>query len=490
MSPKERKVPPSLEGLDYDIYFYSDSYAYTPETLPTARRIYQLGYGLAVLVSLLLNFLVATVLDSVNYIHAITLRWTLFHEERLNFNSNNRLFTASKSHGPNSWYFNVISGTGLVISHGSLSCMLADVTVENEDPQISDNLLSTKSFVELNALAVTALGLGLLLQVCVSTYSLLCSSGVLTWSNNLLANAQAIARSQKYQRQNCAKFPSRTLQDSMLNVAPKVRPVRYLVWGFFGLFAAWSLGQGIYTGLYQEQTLLDLDARWPKDALEYWKFYGTMWFDPRTTINPSASWITLLVQIILQSFLALALHCLELQFNLFSDEAVWHSMETVGSKPNPSILSSFIRQGLFLSVIKAILHWIFGYAFFSNLTINIALLPIIALMAAFMLLVALTEYMMNIRSKGRIPATYGNFEKVLELVDDWSHEKLFWGDKGDLLLGLRRAGTAGEKLPELHPNILYCCPQASELENGSIISPAKMDPEKGCDRDSDRIKRN
>lgn len=33
-----------------------------------------------------------------------------------------------------------------------------------------------------------------------------------------------------------------------------------------------------------------------------------------------------------------------------------------------------------------------------------------------------------------MPATYGNFYRVLDLVDEWDHQKLFWGDKGALFL--------------------------------------------------------
>lgn len=195
MTVKEVKVPPELNDVEVIINFYS--YLYPEDPIPTTHCIYRPPPGGALLVSLLLNLIVATILDSVNHIHAAALRWTLFHEGRLKSNFNVRLFTRSKCHGPNSWDMNVISGVGLAISYGALSCIMIDIQVEgavDEKTLDFERLASPpKGFLEVSLLAVTALGAGLLLKVCMSTYSLLCSRRVLTWSNNLLANAKAIS---------------------------------------------------------------------------------------------------------------------------------------------------------------------------------------------------------------------------------------------------------------------------------------------------------
>lgn len=134
-----------------------------------------------------------------------------------------------------------------------------------------------------------------------------------------------------------------------------------------------------------------------------------MWAPFGKISEPSSYWLGLLVQIVLQSFLTRALHCLELLFNISRDEATWRNMETVGLKPSPSIMSNLSRQGLFLSIIKTTLHLIFGYAFSADLTFNIALMPIIALMVVFILPAVLIEYMIKKRPKGSIPGCYGNF---------------------------------------------------------------------------------
>jgi K+-transporting ATPase c subunit len=91
---------------------------------------------------------------------------------------------------------------------------------------------------------------------------------------------------------------------------------------------------------------------------------------------------------------------------------------------------------VYLSTIKATLHWIFGYGFSADLTLNIAFLPIIGLMLVF-ILTLLMEYMIRKKPKGSILATYGSFLRVLELVDKWNHQRFFWGDKWELIPGLR-----------------------------------------------------
>lgn len=94
--------------------------------------------------------------------------------------------------------------------------------------------------------------------------------------------------------------------------------------------------------------------------------------------------------------------------------------------------------------------------------------------------------MIKKRPKGSIPGCYGNFQRVLGWVDEWNHQKLFWGDKGELVLGLRRAGTSGKRLPELHSNILYYCSQASELEREGSLQQLKLGSVSDRDSTSDK----
>ncbi|KAJ5688963.1 hypothetical protein N7462_003355 [Penicillium macrosclerotiorum] len=475
INAKGVKAPVNLTRLEFMSNFYSHFYR-PGDSIPTFQRICQLPKGISVLLTLLLNLLVTAVLDSINYIQAMTLRWTLFHENRMKFNSKIRLLTCSKSNGPNSWYFNIISGIALAISHGAMSSIMRDANIEGRLEKGDFHKVSSSSnFVIFNLIAIIALGVGILIQVCISTYSLLYKGMVLTWSNNLLANATALHQAQGSQVKDSVMLPAIKSQDSMLKVAPQIWVTRYLMWGLCGIFSIWSLGQGIFVHLNDYP--MHSKIKWDPSPLRYWKFYGAMWtnfYSISDTDNLTAL-LGLLVQVILQSFLAFALHCLELLFNLSRDEAVWRNMETVGSSPNPSAISNLSRYGFMLTFIKASIHWIFGYALSADLTFNISLLPIIALAVVFMLLTGYTEYMIRTNPKGSIPTTYGNFQGVLGLVDEWNHPRLFWGDKGELGPGLRRAGTAGEALPDLQSGKLYCCFQGIEYERDKRILNLKED---------------
>lgn len=54
------------------------------------------------------NLMVTLATECVGYIHATSLRWALYHEDRLRHNSNLRLFTSSKRSMPNRWFVNVL----------------------------------------------------------------------------------------------------------------------------------------------------------------------------------------------------------------------------------------------------------------------------------------------------------------------------------------------------------------------------------------------
>jgi hypothetical protein len=432
---------------------------------PPSHRIQQLHQGTSILVQLLLNLLVTIILDTTNYIHATTLKWALFREGRLKFNSNVRLFTSAKARGPNSWYMNSVSLLGLAISYGATSAAITDVVIVGEwderTREVKYGPSETSDIIDINGLAIFALGAGVFLQVSVSTYSLLCSSEVKTWNNTLLSNARAWLDEKETAYDSsgdlCPEFTftPRELQDSMLDIAPHTQIIRRLIWGFCALFTVWSISQGIVvaTNGYMAENFGDFSS----GAEGYWRFYGALYWDYKRITTSPPYWLGLIIQIIAQSFLTFALHCVELLFNLSRDEAAWRELETVGVDADASMKSNFSRQTLIMLAMKAIIQWVFGYALTADVSFNIALLPIIALMVLFIILAIGSEYMLKKRPQGSLPATYGEFDRVIQLVDDWDHGRLFWGDKGCFKDGMRRAGTAGQRLPDLKPDTLYCC---------------------------------
>jgi hypothetical protein len=104
-------------------------------------------------ISFSVNLVLTQCLESLGYIHATSLRWALFKEERLKFNTNLRLFTSSRRPGPNKWYINAISAALQILSYAATS-MIFMVNSFPGDP-----------FAYINPVALFALGLGLLGQL-------------------------------------------------------------------------------------------------------------------------------------------------------------------------------------------------------------------------------------------------------------------------------------------------------------------------------------
>jgi hypothetical protein len=362
---------------------------------------------------------------------------------------------------------NSISLFGLAVSYGATSAAITDVVIVgqwNEDThEVEYRASETSDIIDINGLAIFALGIGVVLQVGVSTYSLLCCNEVKTWNNNLLSNARAYLDRKEATSDSSEDtypeftFSSRGIQDSMLSMAPHIQIIRRLIWGFCAIFTVWSMAQGIVTATtgYMAENF----GNFSSGAEGYWRFYGAMYWDYKKITKSPPYWLGLIIQIIAQSFLTFALHCVELLFNLSRDEAAWRELETIGVDANPSIRSNFSRQMLIMLAMKAIIQWVFGYALTADVSVNIALLPIITLMVLFIVLAIGSEYMLKKQPRGSLPASYGNLERVARLVDEWDHARLFWGDKGCFKDGVRRAGTAGRRLPDLKPDALYRCHQ-------------------------------
>jgi hypothetical protein len=135
---------------------------------------------------------------------------------------------------------------------------------------------------------------------------------------------------------------------------------------------------------------------------------------------------------------------------------VWRKTATVGSRVDENLLKdqwgTLETRVLFL--FKAAIPWAFGNAFSCNLKVWVALLPLCALTLLCGLLVTFTEILSRRERRGTQPTTYGNVMTLMYLVDKW-YPRTFWGDKGEVSPGLRKAGTSSTRLADLDPNCIY-----------------------------------
>lgn len=93
-------------------------------TYLAGHRVYNVRNAATVAIPLLIQAAVSLISAYLGSIHAMTLRWALWHERRLRHNANLRLFTSSKRHGPNKWVANAVAIVGVVLTNGGAAVMM------------------------------------------------------------------------------------------------------------------------------------------------------------------------------------------------------------------------------------------------------------------------------------------------------------------------------------------------------------------------------
>lgn len=461
----------------------------------SGHRIYAMPKSVQLFITLGLNATANVLLDCIGYIHATTLRWALVQENRLQMNSNLRLFSSSKFYYPNKWYMNAIYLIGFTITFGSLTSVTIDAKVVSgcslkEGTKHESTYYQIDSYpdgIDFNGVGIISLGIGILLQAFVSTCAISKSAFVATWSSDPLTNARAYHGSHAFQsastslhranisldsrseslstgpvsqtaspsrcsfRQTIYSFP-RERQPSMLSILPNACRIRFIIWSIFGVFAIWS------------GTLAVIDYKsdgWStmnNNTFDRWKYFGNQTFlyaDGNHLLRQD--FIGLVIQICAQSFICFNLHCVELLFNVSRDEAIWRKAGSVGIKMNSSPIKSFTTnwQSPVLMASKSLIQWVFGYAFRVDILIYMSLLPQVTMTGLYLILSIFTECLIRHRPNGPQPVTYGDIQRLSFLIDEWDHEVLFWGDKGEVTNGIRKAGTAGCRLSDIRLNAPY-----------------------------------
>jgi hypothetical protein len=438
-----------------------------------------------ILVPLFLNIALTLVLDGINCIPSTTLRWALRREGRLDLNFHLRIFTSSKSFAPNAWYTNVVSAIALVMAYGRTSILTYQVFVmaaTNAKGQIVSNDVPGPRFaLDFNAWGCIGLGIGLVLQAIIATACLIMSGGIVpTWNSNPLGTARACVKlgdygvksstlrsvSFDYSGSTVATSPNRTVlsrprsrQPPMTKYAPQVRLITNVVWLIATIISLWTIAVGI-VAWRQGSTTADYvsGSTGNTSALSYWQLYGQIGIKyTKDAYNKRKDWLGMIIQCIVLSMMTLGLHAVESITQVMRDEAIWRKAATVGVNPNRGAVLEGFSNGTswLLFAMKSLNHWIFGYAFSMDVRALMNLLPMIALSVCFILLALMAECIIRWKPKGLQPATYGDIERLLALVDDWDHDRIFWGDKGMSLDGVRLAGTAGRRQADLLPEAWY-----------------------------------
>ncbi|KAG4259876.1 hypothetical protein FPRO03_12526 [Fusarium proliferatum] len=470
--------------------------------------------------SLIFNIILTFCIDSMAFAHSVSLRWALYREHKLEFNTNLRLFTNSTNSGPNRWYTNIFGMACLVFCYGASSYLLLPLS-ENE--------------VFINGIAVLILGLALLGLAALSTWCLWTSSNsVLTWSSNPLNNCLAAVQNGMFQRRNgrcmrsvhdrkpaslqlCADIDTQPIlprqkQENMYKLSRRIRRIIWLLWTLSVLAIAWMFA------------ILGLNLAYAADNGEYcppstaslkWDMFSSGSCISNTaslSMSPSGQspkqwnkypllqvFLGLLFLSTIQATQSIALHCTELLVNISRDEKVWRNAYSNGRKNGKGQKGSLLASDslknaissweyICLSLLKSVLHWSVGQAvqpaFQLDLPEDISTIdpssinqelavagvafymiyPRLLVYAVLAIVLASFATFLALRKRpGPQPATMGHLQTIADLVDDWTpseNGRIYWGDKGESSTSsVRHAGTSFEPkaLGRISPNSLYAC---------------------------------
>ncbi|KAJ9654524.1 hypothetical protein H2198_006467 [Neophaeococcomyces mojaviensis] len=424
----------------------------------------------------ILNIIVSLSTDMLSYIHYVSLRWALFHEGRLQFNSNLRIFTSARKTPANGKFCNSISAILLVMSYtGASQSLSSSEWYTSYYPSYV-----RKQGLMIDGIAIMLLSVGLLGQVLISIWCLYGSRGqILSWSASPLNTALTCLHKDIFSRQpgrsmmpvHSALLPAQptvpqTKQPAMRKAYPATKPIhRFLAAMFFFTLAVAFVIFGLVLKLDIAVTgasfkFFDNDG----DSSTFFMIGSGTW-PPQLT-----SFCAFLFVALILSFMTLTLHCAELLINVKRDELAWRaaSSEEGAHISSPALKSATCTwQWWFLFILKPLAHWLLGATgiFISvgvggDIMINFNPVPLFVLSGTTALLLAFATRLIWHRPSGPQPSAYGHLQTLIDLVDDWgvgAEGRLWWGAKGMDADGIGVVGTSASRrlLDPLNPGTLY-----------------------------------
>ncbi|EIW81688.1 hypothetical protein CONPUDRAFT_152606 [Coniophora puteana RWD-64-598 SS2] len=358
--------------------------------------------------NLFLSIVVTVCTEAVGYVHGIALRSSLIEERRLYFNTNARLFTATRRRrwaGPNGVPCNILMMVLLIMSFAS-----ATTTFQPSSP-----------FLVVSVAPMITLGVCLVLQVSIAMFALR-TTRILTWNTTALGTLLVLSHCSRVRHFSghsmCSvthighnphpQYPS-SRQPTVWQARKDVRAVIFLI---------------------------------PFEDVPVTRIYPL-------PSSPSAAWLALFgLLFAVQGFLAVTLHQAGVVASSMWDEQVWRSAGgRKGTAMEPNILAPIVAPiNLILMLSKPALHFMMSRA--NSITIvssdstsssrRIAIYfngdQYTILATIILLLTLLLNYLMLRPPRGPQPAAYGHFQTLANLIDVWpadGQDSMYWGHKGD-----------------------------------------------------------
>ncbi|KAF4627697.1 hypothetical protein G7Y89_g10458 [Cudoniella acicularis] len=416
---------------------------------------------------LLANLGVALSTECMGYIHSVSLRWALWREDRLFFNSNLRLFTSTRRFSPHRWYINLLLFGFLVVSY-SASAQIFPLGVYASQKDIEGRRSIIYYFggewgLAVNGIAVAGLAIGIIGQALISTWCVTTSkSKIPTWSshpgNTALTCLHLSSRKQPQYPANgtcpaSAHFSGSNLlesspladRSSQVKALQRTWPVLSYLWMLSSAAVAWAITVLVLTFQHGHSTLLAFFVNPLRGEVQT--------ADVAFLLGPNSMpyFTSFFIASGLQVFFTVGLHSAELAVNTSRDGIsrdknpfIGSSIaaKTIKSKTAPltkmlgsiqAAITSWHTVTLF--VLKPVVYWLFGLSvalfaqnayndhdgppFHEGAMILMQSLPLFALSAACLLLASFITFLGRNRATGPQPAGSGHLQSIIaELLRD------------------------------------------------------------------------
>lgn len=275
-----------------------------------------------------LNLMVTACTEATGFVHGIALRSALASEQRLRFNTNLRLLSASgRLLSPNGMLVNIMMATLLVLSYGSSLLVTLSVDMDSSSGVTDGGFAMCISEVPL-----IVLGGALVLQAAIALVSVY-SADVLTWSSSpfditaaLVHHAQILPEPGRCmhgvgdRRQGPVKPSAK--QSSAWGAHQGVRKVVMRLWLLVVICVIWGL-----IVVY----ISDHDV---SHAVRTWTFFPqaqSRFVTYTIPLKGGVCWYWFLYyanMAVIQGPLTMVLHCSELIVNVVRDERLWRRATT------------------------------------------------------------------------------------------------------------------------------------------------------------------
>ncbi|RDA87164.1 hypothetical protein CP532_4292 [Ophiocordyceps camponoti-leonardi (nom. inval.)] len=397
---------------------------YISSTQPRVALLLPLSTKAHEILSLAINVVLTFCIDGVMFVHSVSLRWALYREGRLEYNTNIRLFTSAKQRGPNKWYSNLAAVIFLVLSYGASSVLFLEDQVDDYKDASPAELASGSTARQaartnyISGPSLIVLGLALAGQTAISAWCLLSDpKAIPSWSSNPLNNALAaihhgsiqhrpgrcmLSVHQRKQPSGQDVFPTEK-QGNILQTQRIVQYILVLLWALAALAFAWSIAilvialnmgtvyaaeKWIHGGLGwipPDWCGRSLSFSWKPTFINCVRNVVPMMMSPHNNTH-SSGWaefspfgealICIIFVSALQGGQTIGLHCAELLVNVSRDETSWRQASIATDRngsgtrltvhPLLAVLSSWEAIVLFLA--KAVLHWTMGQAVLASIS--------------------------------------------------------------------------------------------------------------------------